>query len=383
VKRREFLRMAGGAAVGAAASSSLWTRAAFAHECDNGTGPYGPLQSADANGLQLPAGFSSRIVAMGDVEVGDTGYTWHRVSDGAAMFNAPGGYIYTSNSERTPGGGVSAIRFDYRGRILDAYSICSGTNHNCAGGATPWNTWLTCEEVNAGRVWECDPFGVQSQIVRPAMGTFKHEAVAVDPVERRMYLTEDVPDGCFYRFTPDTWGDLSSGVLEVARNQSGNVTWYVINDPDGSPTATRHQVSQATHFNGGEGCVNARGRIFFTTKGDNRVWDYDPINTTMSILYEYGQDPGKRLSGVDNIGSSRSGDLLVAEDGGNLELVILSADPVCTASPFLRITGQSGTEVAGPAFDPLGRRLYVASQNGGPSGQGTIYEITGPFRRMV
>ena len=85
------------------------------------------------------------------------------------------------------------------------------------------------------------------------------------------------------------------------------------------------------------------------------------------------------LSGVDNIGASRAGDLIVAEDPGNLELVLIAPD--CGVSPLVRLHGQPTSELAGPAFDPLGRRLYFSSQRGGFSG--ITYEVEGPFRRIA
>ncbi len=109
------------------------------------------------------------------------------------------------------------IVFDVNGEVVDAYSILENTNGNCAGGATPWGSWLSCEEVNDGRVWECYLDGKTAAVFRPSLGIFNHEAVAVDEVNNQLYLTEDKPDGCLYRFT-STIGlpDLSAGVLEVA-----------------------------------------------------------------------------------------------------------------------------------------------------------------------
>ena len=108
---------------------------------------------------------------------------------------------------------------------------------NCAGGPTPWGAWLSCEEIEGGLVWECDPSGRDRAEARPALGAFPHEAVAVDPDGERLYLTEDRPDGRFYRFTPDAYPDLSAGLLEVAEEAAdGAVTWREVPDPAAAST---------------------------------------------------------------------------------------------------------------------------------------------------
>ncbi|MEU0223570.1 alkaline phosphatase PhoX [Streptomyces sp. NPDC006284] len=381
--RRTLLRTAvvGGSAV---LGGTLWRGAAYAAPAQPGSGPYGALGAPDGNGVRLPAGFTSRVIARSGQKVAGTSYTWHNAPDGGACYADGSGWIYVSNSEVNPSGGASAVRFSSTGAITSAYRVLSGTRQNCAGGRTPWNTWLSCEEVDRGYVYETDPWGVKAAVRRDAMGRFKHEAAAADPVRRVVYLTEDVTDGCFYRFRPTTWGDLSAGTLEVlvaGSATSGPVTWARVPDPSGA-TATRNQVSGAKRFNGGEGCYYADDTCWFTTKGDNRVWQYDAAAQTIQLAYDdslvtSGTAP---LTGVDNVTGSSSGDLFVAEDGGNMEICVIT--PADVIAPFLRIDGQSGSEITGPAFSPDGTRLYFSSQRGtsGSSSGGITYEVRGPFR---
>ncbi len=380
--RRNLLRagVVGGAA---AFSGALW-KEAFAAPAQPGPGPYGALQAADANGIMLPSGFTSRVIARTGQTVPGTSYTWHSAPDGGACFADGSGWIYVSNSE-VSSGGASAVRFNSSGTVTGAYRILSGTSTNCAGGHTPWNTWLSCEETTTGRVWETDPWGVNAAVARPAMGRFKHEAAACDPVNHVIYLTEDQSDGCFYRFIPSTWGNLSAGTLQVAKGGTGTaltLTWANVPDPDGSPTATRNQVSGVKRFNGGEGCWYDNGIVYFTTKGDNRVWAYNTATAFIELAYDDSLVSGTApLTGVDNItGSATSGDLYVAEDGGNMEICVITPDDVI--APFLRITGQGSSEITGPAFNPAGNRFYFSSQRGtsGSSSGGITYEVTGPFR---
>jgi secreted PhoX family phosphatase len=366
-----------------------------------GADDFGPLGPPDVNGLMLPAGFSSRIVAQTGVVVPSSAYTWHGEPDGGAIFPAAdGGWVYVSNSERDSGaGGVGALRFSADGEIVDAYAILAGTRKNCAGGATPWGTWLSCEEWDGGRVYECDPFAPGSQgVVRAGLGTFSHEAAAVDDVHETVYLTEDKTDGRLYRLTPASYPNLSSGLLEVAQIldplgqgsiQPGQVrplAWHALLAPNpsgggvqnathspASARATRYQVAASTAFNGGEGCFFHAGSVYVATKGNNRVWRIDTAANTIEIVYDLATAGSPVLSGVDNVCVSALGDIYVAEDGGNLQIVALTESG--DARPVVQVTGQSGTEITGPAFSPDGTRLYFSSQRD----PGTTYEVAGPF----
>src|SRR5215475_3101325 len=200
------------------------------------------LRPPDQNGVRLPKGFTSRIVARsGTRPASGSSYKWHGSPDGGACFATPdGGWVYVSNCELPGGGGgVGALRFDAAGEVVDAYPLLERTSLNCAGGATPWGTWLSCEEFPQGRVWECDPIGRSAAVVHPALGIFAHEDVIVDPTAGRLYLTEDAPQGRFYRFTPTSPAsgnrlDLSAGTLEAAEvmgEPEGSVRWHGVPDP--------------------------------------------------------------------------------------------------------------------------------------------------------
>ncbi|MEO5877044.1 MAG: alkaline phosphatase PhoX [Streptosporangiaceae bacterium] len=382
--RRNFLRatVVGGGA--AALAGGLWQQA-FADPAQPGAGPYGPLLAADGLGIQLPQGFTSRVIAQSMKKVAGTGYVWHPAPDGGACFADGDGWIYTSNSEVPLVGGVSSVRFGPDGTITKAYRTLAMSQLNCAGGATPWGTWLSGEEYDLGMIYETDPYGKKAAKSRPALGRFKHEAAACDPVNKVIYLTEDQPDGCFYRFRPKTWGDLSSGTLEVLTGTDlGPVGWAKVPNPQFWLTPTREQVAAAMHFRGGEGCHYADGICYFTTKGDNRVWAYDTARVALSLAYDDDLVVGTApLQGVDNITGTPGGDLYVAEDGGNLEINLITAEGVVT--PFLRVNGHDKSELTGPAFSPDGSRLYFSSQRGTTGAiagtDGVTFEVTGPFRR--
>ena len=344
-------------------------------------GPYGALGAADARGIMLPAGFTSRVVAVSGQTVTGTSYTWHGAPDGGAAFSAPGGgWIYVSNSEIDKhGGGVSALSFDSSGAITGASRVLSNTTRNCAGGPTPWGTWLSCEETKRGFVWEVDPHGVTLPQKRAVLGRFRHEAAAVDAGRKIVYLTEDEPDGNFYRFRYQKPAKLTKGVLEVATvGAGGHVTWTVVPDPKGVTVMTRYQVAGTTVFDGSEGAWFGDGVVHFTTKGTNQVWAYDGATETISVVYDVNTTCNPVLRGVDNVTGSPSGDIYVAEDGGDMQVVLLGDDG--SVSPFLQVLGQPKSELTGLAFTPAGDRLYFSSQRGGPNTTGITYEVAGPFR---
>jgi secreted PhoX family phosphatase len=376
VRRREFI----GGALGSVAALAFG--GALRH--GGGSAGYGPLAAPDANGIRLPAGFRSRVVARGGRPVPGTGYRWHPAPDGAACFPASdGGWILVSNSE-TLEGGASAIRFRPDGRVADAYRILAGTMQNCSGGATPWGTWLSCEEIEDGRVWECDPDGRRDALVRPAMGVFKHEAAAVDAAGRKVYLTEDLMDGRLYRFTPDRWPDLAAGTLEVATVvPGGTLRWTRVPDPAARRTPCRRQVPASTPFKRAEGIWIEDGVLYLATTGDSRIHAYDMRGGRVEVVYDGLAARDAPLIRVDQLTASPAGELFVCEDLATEEIHVGVLARSGEVSRFLAVTGREhdGSELTGVAFDPSGRRMYLASQRA--AGAGAVYEITGSFRRAA
>ncbi len=400
----------------------------------------GPLQAADDNGVQLPAGFSSRVIAVfNEPPIPENpGFLWHSDPDGGAVFRTDdGGWIYVSNSEvrdsttggaaGLPGtsrehvealgllrGGVSALRFDADGNLVDAYPVQRNTTTNCAGGVTPWGTWINGEEILDGYMFECSPLrdgGTPLRLER--FGRKAHEMAALDPESRAIYHTEDMAgDERFYRtiFPAETaWPaggrpDWQQGLLQVlvvddgidaARKGPVPIRWINAID-DGRPQSDVY-LSETTVFAGNEGCWFLSGFVFFTTKSDDNIWVIDTVGGTIESIYnpEDGPvgspvDPDEpAMAGVDNIAMTLDSEMIVVEDGGDMRAMVLLPDR--TTIPLLRLPGDPNvTEVTGPAFSPDGRRLYVSSQralrNGIPAGFGTggvVYEITMPFSVRV
>lgn len=357
-----------------------------------GSGPFpdfGPLGEANELGVRVPEGYEVRLLATAGERVSvSSNYIWPRYPDGGATFALEdGGYIYVCNSEvNSSGGGVSSLVFSAEGELVDAYAIANGTSMNCQGGATPQGTFLTCEEVTSGRVLECDPLGLEGPRERPALGLFYHEGLAYDDDAHHIYMTEDLGDGGFYRYVPARLNggvaDLSEGTLQIARFSSGmTLQWVDIPDPTVlMGTATRYQIPDAAQFIGGEGIWYQNHVVTFTTKGDNRVWAYDTRTSELRIVYDRATALNPILSGVDAVLGTAGGELLVAEDLGDMQVVVIM--PSGELRPLLQVENQASSEITGIALSPDGTRLYFSSQRGGATGLGLTYEMRGPFPRI-
>ncbi|MBM4226437.1 MAG: DUF839 domain-containing protein [Gammaproteobacteria bacterium] len=375
LSRRHWL-----AQTGLLCSASLLSLPLFATSGErHATGPFGPLGEPDEYGLRLPPGFRARLVARTGDRLPGSGYVWHAAPDGGATFRAPdGGWFYVSNAEIAEGGGGAAcLGFAADGELRDAWRILDGTHRNCAGGPTPWGTWLSGEEVEHGLIHECDPTRPGQGIPRPLLGSFMHEAAAVDPATGFVYLTEDHVEGRFYRFRPKTAGRLDAGVLEAAHlGANGVVGWHAVSHT----SACRSPGTTA--FARGEGIWYAEGRIYFSTTHDHRIWCHQPATGALTVIYD-GVALGEAaiLRWPDNLTvHPQTGALFVAEDGDDMQLNMLSSNGTgWRVSPLLQFVGHDASEVTGPAFSPDGTRLYLSSQRGRDGATGMTFEISGPF----
>lgn len=464
--RRHFLRSTAAVAAGMAGLKNC-VHAETAEQVDAGTENsrygYGDLL-ADPKGLiSLPKGFSYRIISEEGREMND-GLLVPGAPDGMAAITGPYGLtvlirnhelspdntgpfgqdrklaakipaskIYDAGNGKTPcSGGTSTIVYDtQKQRVVREFMSLAGTIRNCAGGPTPWKSWITCEETveKAGRQsrYEIEkdhgfnfevPVTARMELADPIpltdMGRFNHEAVAVDPKTGIIYETEDRDDSVFYRFLPNQAGNLKAGgrlqVLEVAghksldtRNWDGNETmtvgtklpvrWRDIDNVTSPDDDLRHRAfgAGAARFARGEGIWHGDGDFYFAcTSGGKakigQIFKYTPGSDegnegsnkdgwgSLELFVE--PNDGELVENADNLTVSPWGDLVVCEDRSGQVVRLVGVTPQGQCYPFAM--HHLRTEFAGVTFSPDGSTLFVNIQ-----GAGMTLAITGPWHQKA
>lgn len=444
--RRSFLKAsaagAGGLALAGPLQAFMARTAMAAPPTSAGYGPLSPVTSLTdgVEYLALPPGFS--YYSFGDVaSIMSDGNPTPPAHDGMALFRAKAGkYRLVRNHEsRTLGapsiapvdrsydplaaGGCTILEFDPKHPPATPLDVPSwvgigGTYVNCAGGSTPWGSWLTCEEttsvnpangVKHGYVFEVsaktesgDPV---TSVPLTGLGRFVHEAAIVDPHTCNVYLTEDSGTAGLFRFIPGAWGDLAkpgklqmlkvgSSAYNAGTGQSvGAVlacSWVDIGDPDNTPYAQGLAQGGAT-FRRLEGAWYGDGYVYFnsTDGGDaqsGQVWAYCTYDATLTLLYE--SPSSTVLLKPDNLTVSPHGNVWLFEDPDRARQSFIKglADDgtLFTFAANIRpgtipgsSTPASWDEFAGGTFSPNGKWLFCNIQT-----PGVTLAITGPFKRV-
>jgi hypothetical protein len=313
------------------------------------------------------------------------------------------------------GGGTTTLVVDAETKLpVRSFVSISGTHTNCAGGPTPWGSWMTCEEIVTGpRSGFSQPHGYVFDVsarsqgpVNPvpvkAMGRFVHEAIAVDPHTNIIYQTEDANPSGLYRYIPHNRRDpLAGGRLQMlAIKDSPNydartgqtplqplrVTWVDIADPDPSNAESASNAVFIQGAAGGgasfsrlEGIWYGDGSLFFTSTdgGDARlgqVWKYRPRGDggILSMVFESPSEDV--LDAPDNITVTPGGGLILCEDGGGEQFLRGLTQQGEIFNFALNVF--NGSEFAGATFSPDGEILFVNIQS-----PGITLAIWGPWER--
>lgn len=415
ISRRNFLTLAGvGTATTVLASplKQAYSRLA-AGQSVAGKG-FGSLVRDPQGILDLPPGWHYKVLSRTGRLMSDGTAVPTRHDGMAAFAGDKGTVILVRNHELSPHhspavkaakdkkydplcqGGTTTLIADRDRNLIAEFVSLAGTNRNCAGGTTPWGSWISCEEdtstpktyapgdprtvaLKHGYNFEVPAKGaIAEPFPLVAMGRFRHEAIAIDPKTGYVYQTEDREDSCFYRFRPHQPGNLQAGgILEALviadmprADTSANfpigepkrVQWVVLEDIDPQEDTLRHeaQAKGAAIFKRGEGLCLGDDEVYWTCTnggkaGKGQIFRYHLSRATVELFVE---SPGAGvLDYPDNLILSPFGDLIACEDGvGEQFLVGITPRGECY---HLARNALNNSELAGVCFSPDGQTMFV------------------------
>jgi secreted PhoX family phosphatase len=463
--RRDFIKVSGMATLGFMGLHQ-WIEAPLmaAPGSNPGLAPgYGPLLEDPRGILNLPKGFNYKIISKIGEKM-DDGLLLPGAPDGMASFSGKNGrVIVIRNHENSPdkyaqgafgsknelldkvspdkfydygkkkfpalGGTTTFVYNPKTGTIEKQFLSLAGTVRNCAGGPTPWNSWLTCEEStnkigayegngekDHGYVFEVpatEEIALADPMPIKGMGRFNHEAVAVDPRTGIVYLTEDSGDGLIYRYIPKTPGKmLNGGKLQAlaimgqkaydTRNWerlttpkfpiggSMDVEWVDLENVESPEDDLRYQGYDkgAARFARGEGMWYGKNEIYFAcTNGgkisNGQVFKYVPgpsegkpeeRNSPGKLVLFAESEDKNILKNCDNLTVAPWGDVVLCEDAPHPFLVGVTPE-----GNYYKLAENIGyrAEFAGGVFSPSGETYFVNIQ-----GAGLTLAITGPWKKV-
>lgn len=461
--RRSFLKGTTLVSLGFMGLDNFAVRAATS-AFPNETFGFGPLMHNDGDILSLPKGFKASLISSNGVQMKD-GFTVPGAYDGMGAFKGSNGkVILIRNHELSPGvpngpygadyagvgkidkskiydfgsgkktcvGGTTTVVYnESTGKVEHEYLSLTGTVRNCAGGVTPWNSWITCEETEyrSGdengalekdhgynfEVKASEKPSISEPVPLKSMGRFVHEAVAVQPGSGIVYQTEDSGDGAFYRFIPNEYGNLQKGgklqclALKEwksadTRNweketsdtfplkKSFDVYWIDLDNVEAPDNDLRLRGYQqgAARFARGEGIWYGKNELYFAcTNGGKKtygqIFKYTPSKHEGKS--EEKNSPGKLELFVepnntdifqycDNLTLAPWGDVIICEDKNDARIIGIT--PQGKSYEIAKNIGYRKSEFAGPVFSPSGKTLFVNIQS-----PGVTLAITGPWNKPV